>query len=126
MSSARKVPRLDERQFDLFSGVPSAVQQRALRTALDSERRFVSGHPDEMFVGTVRLEQYLRASGELAALKVARLLDEQDWQVFEQRYAATGRAPYAPRCMMGLILYGIMQGVHSLRSLERLARLDLG
>src|ERR1700687_6421367 len=28
--------------------------------------------------------------------------------------------------MMGLILYGVMQGVHSLRELERLARLDLG
>ena len=35
-------------------------------------------------------------------------------------------APYAPRLMMGLILYGVMQGVHSLRQLERLARLDLG
>lgn len=59
-------------------------------------------------------------------MTVARLLDEQDWQTFEQRYAATGRAPYAPRLMMGLILYGVMQGVHSLRELERLARLDLG
>ncbi|WP_051789255.1 transposase [Endozoicomonas montiporae] len=28
--------------------------------------------------------------------------------------------------MMGLILYGIMQGVTPLRALERLARLDLG
>nr|WP_301011513.1 hypothetical protein [Halomonas sp.] len=27
---------------------------------------------------------------------------------------------------MGLILYGIMRGVSSLRSLERLARVDLG
>ena len=46
--------------------------------------------------------------------------------MFEQRYAATGRAPYAPAQMMGLILYGVMQGIHSLRELERLARLDLG
>ena len=28
--------------------------------------------------------------------------------------------------MLGLILYGIMQGVSSLRALERLARVDLG
>ncbi len=28
--------------------------------------------------------------------------------------------------MVGLILYGVMQGVHSLRELERMARLDLG
>ncbi|WP_074710352.1 transposase [Nitrosomonas eutropha] len=45
---------------------------------------------------------------------------------FKQRYAATGRAPYAPRGMMGLILYGIMQGVYSLRSLERFVHLGLG
>jgi len=54
------------------------------------------------------------------------LLDEQDWRIFESRYAASGRAPYAPRAIMGLILYGVMKGVHSLRELERLARLDLG
>jgi hypothetical protein len=28
--------------------------------------------------------------------------------------------------MMGLILCGVMQGVHSLREMERLGRLDLG
>jgi len=46
--------------------------------------------------------------------------------MFETRYAASGRAPYAPRAMMGLILYGVMKDVHSLRELERLVRLDLG
>ncbi|WP_293653740.1 transposase, partial [Thiolapillus sp.] len=45
---------------------------------------------------------------------------------FEQSYRPGGRSPYAPRAMMGLILYGIMQGVSSLRQLERLARTDLG
>lgn len=126
MSTARKVPCLDDQQFDLFRGVPTEGWSTETRTARHSGRRFVSGDPSRLFVGTVRLEQYLRDSAELTPLIVARLLDEQDWQVFEQRYAATGRAPYAPRAMMGLILYGIMQGVHSLRALERLARLDLG
>jgi len=51
------------------------------------------------------------------------LLDEQDWRMFESCYAASGRALYAPRAMMGLIVYGVMKGVHSLRELERL---DLG
>ncbi|WP_419616333.1 transposase, partial [Thiolapillus sp.] len=49
-----------------------------------------------------------------------------DWLSFEQSYRPGGRSPYAPRAMMGLILYGIMQGVSSLRQLERLARTDLG
>lgn len=126
MSTTRKSPRLDDPQFDLFRGVPTEGGSTEVRAARHSGRRFVSGNSSGMFVGTIRLEHYLRDMGELTPLSVARLLDEQDWQVFEQRYAATGRAPYAPRAMMGLILYGIMQGVHSLRALERLARLDLG
>ena len=73
-----------------------------------------------------RLEDYLKAAGQSRPFVVANLLWEQDWLPFERRYAATGRAPYAPRQMMGLILYGIMQGIHSLRELEQLARLDLG
>lgn len=72
------------------------------------------------------LEDHLRQAGIHAPFVVADLLDAQDWTPFEARYAATGRAPYAPRAMMGLILYGIMHGVSSLRALERLARVDLG
>ncbi|GHA88539.1 hypothetical protein GCM10007159_07440 [Modicisalibacter luteus] len=72
------------------------------------------------------LEDHLRQAGIRAPFVVAELLDAQDWTPFEERYAATGRAPYAPRAMMGLILYGIMHGVSSLRALERLARVDLG
>lgn len=36
-----------------------------------------------------------------------RLLAGQDWRPLEQRDAATGRAPYAPQLMVGLILYGV-------------------
>jgi transposase len=97
-----------------------------LRTARDSGRRFVTGDPKAIFLGTTPLPDYLKQAGQVAAFTVASLLDQQDWSVFEGRYAATGRAPYSPRLMVGLILYGVMQGVHSLRDLERLGRLDLG
>jgi transposase len=97
-----------------------------LKTARDSGRRFVTGDPKTIFLGTVPLADYLKQTGQVAPFTVAGLLDEQDWSVFERRYGATGRAPYSPRLMLGLILYGVMQGVHSLRELERLARLDLG
>jgi len=113
-------------QFDLFGKAPEAVSARQVKSAVESGRRFVDGNRDALFVGTVHLEQYLRDLKEHTALKVSCLLDEQDWRIFESRYAASGRAPYAPRAMMGLILYGVMKGVHSLRELERLARLDLG
>jgi len=113
-------------QFDLFGTPIDTNGAKRVKSAVESGRRFVYGNPAAVFVGTVHLEQYLRGLGEHVPLKVSRLLDEQDWRMFESRYAGSGRAPYAPRAMMGLILYGVMQGVHSLRELERMARLDLG
>lgn len=114
----------DDQQFKLFVELPDGGNLS--RTAADSGRRFLTGNPHAIVIGTTPLEQYLRESGQTDAFTVARLLDGQDWAEFECCYAATGRPPYSPRQMMGLILYGVMQGVHSLRELERLARLDLG
>lgn len=116
----------DEQQFQLFGGVPERSDPLHLRNAVDSGRRFVTGDPRKIFIGTTRLEDYLSQSGQTAAFEIAKLLDTQDWREFEARYAPTGRAPYCPRRMLGLILYGVMQGIHSLRDLERLSRLDLG
>ena len=116
----------DDPQFQLFGGVPEQLEQQRLRTALESGRRFVTGDPRGIFLGTTRLEDYLLQSGQTDPFEIAKLLDAQDWSTFEARYAPTGRAPYSPRLMLGLILYGVMQGVHSLRELERLSRLDLG
>ena len=114
MSTARKVPSPDSKQHDLFGGVP-AQDARPKPNASDTGRRFVTGNPHEIVLGTTRLEDYLEQAGQRAPFVVAHLLGQQDWLPFEQRYAATGRAPYAPRLMMGLILYGVIQGVHSLR-----------
>ena len=116
----------DDLQFQLFGGVPERLDEPRLRTAVESGRRFISGDPHHIFLGTTRLQDYLRQSGQTDPFEIATLLDAQDWREFEARYAHTGRAPYCPRLMLGLILYGVMQGVHSLRELERLSRLDLG
>jgi transposase len=125
-STSPKVTPPDDLQFSLFQGLPSAARKSNLKTAVDTGRRFVTGNPEKIFLGTTPLADHLKQSGQVAAFTVADLLDRQDWRAFERRYSATGRAPYAPRLMLGLILYGVMQGVHSLRELERLARLDLG
>ena len=114
----------DDQQFNLFVELPNGGKLG--RTAADSGRRFITGDPRAIVIGTTPLEQYLRESGQGGVFTVARLLDEQDWTEFEGSYTATGRPPFSPRQMLGLILYGVMQGVHSLRELERLARLDLG
>lgn len=122
--ASKKSGTPDDQQFKLFVELPSGGKLG--RTAADSGRRFITGDPRAIVIGTTPLEQYLRESGQTGVFTVARLLDEQDWAEFEGCYAPTGRPPFSPRQMMGLILYGVMQGVHSLRELERMARLDLG
>ena len=42
------------------------------------------------------------------------------------RYQASGRRPLHRRVLLGLVVYGIMQGKWSLWELERLALVDLG
>jgi transposase len=126
MSTICKINSLDDTQYHLFADLPQGTNQPQLQTATDSGRRFVTGDPTRIYLGTTRLDTHLKHCGQTSPFIIARLLNEQNWQPFESRYAATGRAPYAPRLVMGLILYGVMQGIHSLRELERLARLDLG
>ena len=122
----KKTGMPDEQQFQLFGGVPERSDPLHLRTAVESGRRFVTGDPRKIFIGTTRLEDYLHQSKQTAPFEIAKLLDALDWREFEARYAPTGRAPYCPRRMLGLIIYGVMQGIHSLRDLERLSLLDLG
>ena len=122
--ASKKSGTPDDQQFKLFVELPAGGKLG--RTAAESGRRFITGDPRAIVIGTIPLEQYLRESGQTSVFTVARLLDEQNWSEFEGCYAPTGRPPFSPRQMMGLILYGVMQGVHSLRELERLARLDLG
>ena len=65
-------------------------------------------------------------TGEREAFVVREVLGEMDFSALESRYRPGGRPPYAPRSMLGLVLYGVMQGVTSLRGVERLARVNLG
>lgn len=126
MSTTRKISSPDNTQFNLFGGVPESTKASGLKTAVDSGRRFVTGERNLIFLGATRLEEYLKQANQRTPFIVVDLLSKQDWDSFERRYASTGRAPYAPQLMMGLVLYGVMQGIHSLRELERMARLDLG
>jgi transposase len=113
-----------DKQMRLFEPLPAGEPTRHCQSG--SGRVFLDPDPETLYLGQVSIEQHLRLAGIAEPFVVRRLLAEQDWRVFEAHYAQAGRAPYAPRSMLGLILYGIMQGVSSLRGLERLARMDIG
>lgn len=88
--------------------------------------RFVEPDPALIRINELRLDHLLKQVGQHAALKMRAWLAEMSFSEFEQAYEPAGRPPYAPRAMVGVILSGIVQGITSLRDLERFARTDLG
>ena len=86
---------------------------------------FEDPNPRDIFIGSRRLDEYLAVAEETHPLRVREFLREQDYRVFDGNYRRGGRPPYAPAAMIGLVLYGLMKGVSSLRGLEKLARLDV-
>lgn len=113
-------PQLDI--FEDLTPLPTAIEEKKPNS--DVKRKFVSPDPRQIYLGG--LERHLNTAGQTEPLVVAQFLDQLDWSEFEDRYSPTGRPAFAPRNMIGLILYGILQGKTSLRELERLARLDIG
>jgi len=114
-----------EQQMGLFEEVHGPSTKESIIRA-PGVRTFVNPDPHDIFLGQCRLEDHLKQSKIKSPFIVRDVLGKQDWVTFESRYAPVGRAPYSPKCMMGLILYGIMQGVTSLRGLANFARTDLG
>ena len=122
-----RIPR--EKQIDMFGGAaasPPPTPKPQKQSDSVPARVFVAPDPDDIYLGNTPLKTHLKEAGLKEPLVVRKLLQKQDWSTFEARYAPTGRPPYAPSAMMGLILYGVLQGVSSLRGLEKLARRDLG
>lgn len=125
MSIKRPVCKLDtSRQRDFFAAVsPSVIKEKIEHK---KGRVFRSQDPNEIYIGNQSLKTYLEQTGTKQAFIVKDLLSCQDWSSFEQKYKGGGRAAYLPEAMTGLVLYGMMKGVSSLRDLEQLARIDLG
>ncbi len=88
--------------------------------------RFEEPDPSLIRINEQRLDQLLEQVGQRAPLKIRAWLAQMSFSQFEHAYQPGGRPAYAPRAMVGVILSGIMQGITSLRDLERFARTDLG
>lgn len=77
-------------------------------------------------IGNKSIEQHLLMADIRQPFYIKELLSKQDWTIFEEQHPTRGTRAYQPKAMVGLILYGLMQGISSLRDLARMARVDLG
>jgi transposase len=105
----------------LGAGKPSE-EPRIAATA----RHFVDPSPDSIFLAKMSLRQYLTDAGLVWPIRLRDVLSTLDYGAFFEAYTGQGRQPIHPRAMLGLIVYGMLQGQWSLRDLERLAIRDLG
>lgn len=79
-----------------------------------------------LYVGEELLDRYLIGAGLGWVVKLARLIADLDVYPFRAKYKGTGRHPHHPHAMIGLVVYGALQGKTSLRELEQLALVDVG
>ena len=105
--------RRRERKFesslhgDLFTSVVARHQGRIRK---EKQVEFLDPDPEQIMIGSMWLRDYLKDMGSDWVIKMRKVLRELDWSEFKKRYKLTGRSPYAPEVMMGLILYGTMNG----------------
>ncbi len=88
--------------------------------------QFHNPSPYEIFFGNERLDRYLESIGQSRVLDMRSWIFQSDLTLFAKQYVAKGRKAIHPGVMLGLIVYGILEGKWSLRELEGLARRDLG
>lgn len=119
----RRIESVGQRSLALFEEPQEGAQGVAPRAK--GAIRFEDPDPKGLRLGDRRLDEHLQAMGLRDALVVKQLLDELDWSAFVNCYSALGRPGYAPWLMAGVVLFGLMRGVSSLRELERFARGDL-
>lgn len=125
VSIKRPVCKLNSsQQRDLFADpMPSAMKEKIKNK---KGRVFKSRDAADIYIGSQPLKAYLELAGATQSFLVKEILSKQEWSIFEEKYKGGGRAAYEPKAMLGLILYGIMKGISSLRDLEKMSRLDLG
>ena len=124
MKITRTVKSLSgHRQHDLFGTI---VVEKNSTVASTGSRTFICPDPHELLFGATSLKSHLQIMNIKDPFVIRDMVNQLNWEAFESRYSVSGRAPYAPQSMVGLILHGIMQGTSSLRELERFARMDLG
>lgn len=92
---------------------------------LEVTRQYDDPFPEGILIGREDLRSFLESRGETAAIQIRELVRGLPLKGFHQKAPKAGRRPYHPASMLGLILFGILEGRHSLRQLETMARTDI-
>lgn len=104
----------------VHSEQPVATERPGGRT------RFLDDSAHHLRLGAERLDEYLTARGLKWVVDLRRELERVDYTGLLVRYESSGRKPYHPRTILGLIIYGMLCRQWSLRDLEDLAVRDVG
>lgn len=88
--------------------------------------KFVEASPWHLFLGAERVDSYLKGHGLGWVVRLREELQKIDFSDLEINYEGTGRRPYHPRMMLGLMVYGILKRKWTLREVEELAVVDVG
>lgn len=123
----RKRLHVDNRpQLALFAPEPISDSAGSEREAKPAEvRQYEDPSPEGILIGREDLRSFLRNRGEKTAFGIRKLVRSLELKAFHQASPKAGRRPYHPAGMLGLILFGILEGRSSLRQLEVLARSDV-
>lgn len=126
MKDEQSVRRIT-RKADTSGQLPLSLDGLSDSAAQQSDTKRISGaisfvEPDARLLQIGFLDDHLQSMGLNDVIVIDKALKTMDWSLFEAAYKSGGRSPYSPRAMVGLILYGTLNGKGSLRELETLAR----
>lgn len=110
-------------QLGLFHGSWAGGGSEAGESESGSD--FVNPDPDRLYIGDISLKEHLMGNGFGWVVSLGLYLAGLDWSSFESKYNPAGRRPLHPKIILGLILYGMIEGIWSLRALERLSAKDV-
>ncbi|MCK5847874.1 MAG: transposase [Caldisericia bacterium] len=98
------------------------VDEEFLAQATDFKR----GNISHLLIGATPIKKYLQTADQEWVLALKDLIMETDLSPFYKAYHQAGRKAIHPGLIVGLIVYGLLKGIKSLRALEQLSKLDIG
>jgi transposase len=122
----RRVPESAQRSLGWEEAPNAEGPAGPSKTVRCGATAFHAATPWHLYIGNERVDQYLSRRGLGWVVRLREELQAVDVGDLEANYTGTGRAPYHPRLLIGLILYGILKRKATLRELEEWAVADVG